>query len=457
MEIIKKSISLFRLGVLSNVLENLRKLEAWQWLDRDQLVNMQNMRLKRLLLHAYQHVPYYRGILSQAGVAKPNRDIDLRLYDQIPLLGKGLVRDRFEELKSDDLPRRKWYYNSSGGSTGEPVTLIQDTAYNSWTKASKMLFDRWSGYRLSDKKVRLWGSVRDLFNQSEQLKTRFMRWMKNDLWLNVFRMTPNEMRSHIEEINAFKPVQILAYAESIYELSRFIERENLQVHSPRAVMTSAGTLFPHMRKTIERVYKAPVFNRYGCREVGDIASECSLHSGLHIASPIYYLEVIKPDGTPAAPGQAGEIIITSLTNFAMPMIRYRIGDMGVRSESLCPCGRSWPLLKEITGRTTDVFVRQDGGIVSPQYLIHLVGVELNSGWIRKYQVIQEAHNRIRTLLVPTEPVEAPSIHFRKELGDITHAIQIAMGRSCRVKYDFVDDIAPNESGKYRYTISNITG
>ena len=194
---------------------------------------------------------------------------------KFPCLIKLIIRARFEDLKSDDLFKRKWHLNSSGGSTGEPVTFIQDKEYHYWTTAIKILYDSWTGYSIGDRKIRLWGSIQDLSLVEESFKNRLIKWIDNNVCLNAFRMTPAEMEAYVKKINEFKPIQILAYAESIYELSRFIEDEDLWIYSPRAIMTSAGTLFPHMRDTIGRVFKAPVFNRYGSREVGDIACECS--------------------------------------------------------------------------------------------------------------------------------------------------------------------------------------
>lgn len=438
-----------------DTLRYLKQLEHWEWLDNSRSSSLQKDRLKKLIIHAYRHVPYYREVIGN-NVVDSSGEVNLKYFDQIPLLDKATVRTRFEDLKSDDLSRRRWHHNSSGGSTGEPVTFIQDKEYYFWTTAIKILYDSWTGCSIGDRKVRLWGSIQDLSFADESLKNRLIKWMDNSARLNAFRMTPAEMEAYVEKINEFGPVQIIAYAESIYELSRFIEDKGIRVFSPQAIMTSAGTLFPHMRETIGRVFKAPVFNRYGSREVGDIACECPHHFGLHVCSPTHYVEILRPDGSPADPNEMGEIVVTSLVNYAMPMIRYRIGDMGIWSDQACSCGRGWPLIKEISGRITDVFLRKDGGIVSPEYLIHLIGVELNNGWIRRFQAIQEDYNHLRILIVTGEPVDNPKAYYGNEISKISEGIHLVMGQDCRVEYEFVNDIAPAVSGKFRYTISKIS-
>lgn len=449
---LKRSLSKLRLSIVSNVFGKLKLLQQWEWLDLSQTLALQQKRLRQILAYAYQNVPYYRDTLMEVGAIDNSGEVNLDRFTRIPLLGKETIRGRFEDLKSEDLSQRRWYQNSSGGSTGEPVTLIQDKEYHEWVKAIKMLDDIWSGYSLSEKKIMLWGSERDIFVGKEKVKTIIIRYFENLTLLNAFRMTPEDMLAFVHKINLLKPVQILTYVESIYELSRFIEREGLQIYSPRSIMTSAGTLFPHVRETVERIFQAPVFNRYGSREVGDIACECDHHAGLHVCAPTIYLEILKSDGSPANSGELGEIVITCLHNYAMPLIRYRIGDMGIWANQPCPCGRSWPLLKEVVGRVTDVFLKNDGSRIHGEYFTHLFYFQ---DWVEKFQVIQIEYQFIRVKIVPREWTKNPRKSYEQEIEMIAEKILLVMGPKTKVDFDFVDDIAPTDSGKYRYTITKI--
>jgi len=433
-----------------DVVKNLRMVEQWQWLSPEESRVLQDERLRKLIQYAYAHVPYYREILPAAGVISKSSRVDVGKLSNIPLLNKAIIRARFDDLTTDELEQRKWFVNTSGGSTGEPIKLIQDREYDSWNRAIKLLHNLWTGYAPGSGEARLWGSRQDLLIGRETTWTYVSRWLKNEIWLNAFAMTPEEMRAYIRQINALKPGQILAFAESIYDLARLIEREGLFIHKPRSIISSAGTLYPHMRETIERVFQAPLFDRYGSRELGSIAFECNWHCGFHVSSPTHYIEVLREDGMPAPANEVGEIVVTVLTNYAMPLIRYRVGDMGMWADSQCGCGRGWPLLKEITGRVTDRFLKRDGTMIWGTFFTTLFW---GQDWAEKVQVVQEDYEHIRVIVVRSANCAGEDV--KRGLSFVSEKIYSTMGRDCQVDFEFVDEIAQTPSGKFRFAISKL--
>ncbi|MGQ9581827.1 MAG: phenylacetate--CoA ligase family protein [Armatimonadota bacterium] len=435
-------------------LATLKYLQHIEGLSEDALVDLQEERVRAILRHAYTNVPYYKRLIEKhGGIRAIENSSAIATLQRLPFLTKKLIRENWEDLKSHDLSERKWYYNTSGGSTGEPVRLIQDHVYHQQAQALKELYDLWTGYWVGAPKVILWGSERDILQGKERWKVRFGRWLRNERWLNAFRMKPADMNDFVKIINVIRPVQILAYAEAMYELAKFIEQERLNVHSPHAIMTSAGTLYNYMRETIQRVFGAPVFNRYGSREVGDIACECEVHQGLHVCPVMYYVEILREDGSPARPGEVGEVVVTSLTNYAMPLIRYRIGDMAAWAETSCSCGRSWPLLKEVTGRVTDTFVSASRTKVNGEYFTHLLYFR---DWIKKFQFVQESYTRIRLLIIPAIPTDQAKYVVEQERAALLAKVRAVMGPECILEIELVDDIPLSPSGKYRYTISKVS-
>lgn len=436
----------------ASVRHELGALRAAEAANAERARELQAKRLAALLRHAVQHVPYYRD----AGVDRVGLDDDLGAFGllrRFETLEKSVLRRSFDALKSDDLADRRWSVNTSGGSTGEPTRFVQDAAYGRWRRATKLLFDRWTGYRPGMPKVVLWGSERDLFQGRDGLRVRIVRSLRNEHFLNAFRMSPADMRAFAERITRVRPVQIRGYATSLYEFARFLQREAIEVPAPVAVLSSAGTLRHDMRESIAAAFGAPVYDRYGSREVGDVACEFVPREGLCISPLTHVVELLRSDGGAAEPGEVGEVVVTSLTNYAMPLIRYRIGDMAVWDDRPVPPGRpAWPRLREIVGRTTDVFRRADGGIVVPEYLIHMIGVVLNRGAIERFQVVQERHDHVRVLIVTSGPEDfGPD-----DTAELAAKIRHVMGADCRVDVERVDRLEPSPSGKFRTTISKVS-
>ena len=401
--------------------------------------------LVKILNHCKQNVPYYSAFIREMDDSYQQEP---ELYLQrLPVLTKEIIRANFAHLASRDLSHRKWAYNTSGGSTGEPIKLIQDRAYTDRQMAVQMLSFDWAGRAFGEPAVRVWGSERDVLQGSAGLKMKMLNYLTNDQYLNAFRMTPVNMRAFINELNARRPQLIIAYAQAIYELAKFAEREAISVVPQVAILTSAGTLHRFMREKIEAVFQCKVYDRYGSREVGDIASECNAHAGLHVFPWTNYVEVVDDDGQPVPNGVVGNILITSLINFAMPLIRYAIGDRGVLCASDCACGRRGQMLQKVLGKSVDAFRAADGTLVDGEYFTHLLYFK---EWVHKFQVIQKERSLVVFRIAPA------GLSYRlQELDEIAEKTKVVMGTVCKIKFEFMDDIPPSATGKYRYTISEV--
>lgn len=425
------------------VARRLRLLKQWQWLDHDQTEALQKKHLSALLRHVQQHVPYYHERLAPLVV---DGKVDLTRFHEIPLMSKTLLQVHAEELRSDDLEQRRWHISSSGGSTGEPVPFVVDADSEAWGVASRILFNQWMGYSPGAPLIQIWGHHQG----HTRLRHRLGRWINGEVSYNTIYLSSEKLHAIVRKINTMCPNQITGFPESIFELARFIEEQQLSIqHSPTSILTTGGTLYPLMEETIERVFGSPIFNRYGSREAGNVACDCERHAGLHVCQPTHYVEILRDDGTPAPPGEPGEIVVTCFFNYAMPFIRYRIGDVGVWAEQLCTCGRSWPMIQEIVGRTNDFFVRPDGALVYPTVLSRFLRRDMS---IRRYQVIQKERDYVQVKVVPTR-TEADFLEtWRQEVID---KVRQELGENCKVELLYVDHIEPTPLGKHRYLISEV--
>ena len=438
-------------GALTKSLVHVRQLREAQWWEKSQVQQTQWQLLTDLVSHAISHVPYYDDVLADTELARGGI-LSAAEFVTMPLLDKEILSERFESLKANDTRRVKQQVNTSGGSTGTPARFLQDSEFYDWSRGVKIFFDEWTGYRLADRRAILWGAERDLLDGRRDVRKQARDWLTNSLLLNSFSMGAEEMERYLVNIEEFKPTQILAYAESIYELARYAESQRRHISSPPvAVMSTAGTLTAEMRRTIEQVFRCPVFNRYGSREAGDIACECFERQGLHVSPLTHYLEILDERGEPVRAGEIGEIVVTVLRNYSMPLIRYRIGDMATWALEPCSCGREWPLLGRVAGRVSDHFATSDGRLVHGEFFTHLM---YHRSWARKFRFIQQAFDLVE-LKVQLAPGYDPTDQvILADLHEIKADVRRALSDTAQLQTTFVDSLKPTGSGKFRYTISH---
>jgi len=415
---------------------------------REELVNFQQKYLSNLFLHAYNNAPYYHDVFDGIGLVR-NGKVDLSKFEEIPILTKGTIRKHYAELISRDYGSRKWHYNSSGGSTGEPTRFIQDNLYKRWGNAT-------FHYYYKDilgidpdgcKKIVLWGSERDLLKGSVGWKAKIANWLTNTMFLNSFMMTEDDMQRYVDAINSHKPDLIRGYAGSLYALCSYAKRKNMKVHTPKVVVSSAEKLTDEMRLRLEEIFGTKVYDFYGSRETSNIAGECK-EGLMHIFNFQNYVEILDSQNQPVQEGQEGRVVITSLHNYSMPFIRYEIGDMAVRGLGKCACGSHLSALEKITGRVTDHFVKRDGTIVSGAALTLTFNLK---DWVSNFRIIQEDYERMRILVVPEGKVD------ESDQRDVENKLRFIMGQNCQISWDFVDAIPRTQSGKYLYIKSLVQG
>lgn len=431
-------------------------LERSQEIDRRHYDRIVDARLTAVVQHAYRNAPEWRRRLTAAGIDDTPTDIRGALR-RLPPLERSELQQSSPRWLSEDLETRRWYRNSSGGSTGEPVTLIQDMTYLRWARATKALFDAWSGYRTGMPKMVVWGSPRDSGEIS--LRQRTLRWLKNERWFDAYRIDDAAIAAWTAQLERTRPAQLLGYAESLDLWARILREQGRQVAGPTAVMTTAGVCTPDMRERIAAGFNAPVFDRYGCREVGDIAAQTRHHDGLVIPPWHVYVELLDADGRAVGPGEEGDVVVTSLTNYAMPLLRYRLGDRAcwardsaVIQEAVRPTGTHvWPALERLVGRTTDHLLAADGRFVHAGAIrTALYGLD----GLRLYQVEQNELDHVLVRVVPSPHTRSDrvSTSVQTRLRTLLHDL---LGPATKLTVQIVDDIAPTATGKHRHVICSV--
>jgi phenylacetate-CoA ligase len=415
----------------------LKQLERTQWLDRTRLLELQFARLRHHIEYAYAKTPYYRRLLD-AHELPPYRIQSPEDFRRVPPLTRELLRQNFDDLRPRGAPVGRVQRISTGGSTGAPVTLLVDVSVGI-DIAVRHRAHRWFGAEPGAREIVLWGSPIELGRQS--LARSLRDWFVNSKLLSAFDLGEEALARYARAIDRHQPEVLYGYASALYVLARYLARVGWHPNwRPKAVFTTAEPLLDFQRRTIESVFECPVAVEYGARDAGHLADECP-HGSLHIPAECTLLEI---EGRTA--DGLGEILVTNLYSPAMPIIRYRTGDMGELDHRACPCGRSLPLLKRVEGRRTDFLVTPGGRIVHALGVIYVLR-EVET--VREFQVVQEAVDRVCVDVVPTPAFSDD------ERATIERRIRTLLGREVDVMIRTVEGIRRAPSGKFRYVISRV--
>ena len=418
----------------SRHLEYLRLLEQTQFDPPEVVRARQLVALKVQLRHAYDTVPYYRDAWQLAG-AHPQEVKTLADLEAFPILTKAHIRAHERDLLSTAYDPAKLRLKRTSGSTGVPLNIRMDEPAMQWKTACTIRSDQWSGYRLGQRVAKVWGNPE---YRHEGLKGRLRNFFYDRaVYLDTLNLTDERIATFVASLRRHRPGLIFGHAHSVYLLACAMKKAGVADVRPNGIISTAMLLHDWQRTTIEQVFGCPVTNRYGCEEVSLIASECELHQGLHVNADSVYTEI----------GPGGKLLVTDLTNRAMPLIRYQIGDVVVGSGRSCQCGRGMPMLERIEGREADYVVTPSGGLISGISLTENFALLIPGA--AQVQIVQESVHHLRIRLVADDQFGDQS---QRMIGKLVHDM---FGPTVRYDVELVDAIPQEPSGKYRFCISKV--
>jgi len=423
-------------------LRELRELEKSQYLELKDLRVLQSAKLRRLLKHAMGTCDFYREKYADLAVDAAN--ISIEELSRLPLLTKAEVRNRSSDMLSSAIPRDALFESRTGGSTGKALVLHFDKRCQEMRNAASMRADRWSGWDLGEMTAAVWGNP----PYPETWRARFRNLLlERTMYLDTMQMSPESVQAFAEEWRARRPAIIFGHSHSVYILAKFIDDLQILGVRPRAVISTSMMLLPNERAVIERVFSCRVFNKYGCEEVGLIASECEVHDGMHVNEEHVIVECVDDEGRPVDNGVPGNIVVTDLSNFGMPMIRYRIEDVAVMSAGACSCGRGSRRIQALVGRVADFLVRQDASLVAGVSLVERTLTSIPG--LDQMQIVQNQLDEIQISVVPGAAYNEAS---RRALEDEFRQV---FGESVRLEIRKVEAIPQEGNGKYRFSICKV--
>ena len=390
-----------------------------------------------ILLKSAVDIPYYAdnwsALEKQAALAGQ--------LDALPLLEKESLRQNPRAFLRQDLGTVRELVFHTSGSTGTPVASI-------WTieelRRSLALREarsaRWAGVSFSRPRATFSGRLVEPDPESCGPFYRYNR-AERQVYLSPFHLRPDTAGKYIEALYKHKTEWLTGYAVSFYLLAKFILERQISVPKLNALITTSEKVTPGMREIMEKAFRCKVFEEYSTVENALFASECEF-GRLHISPDVAVVEILRPDGSPTAPGEVGEVVTTNLSRSYQIFIRHRLGDLAAWSEEPCPCGRHMPIIKEVIGRIEDVVIGPDG-----RRMVRFHGIFVNQPHIQMGQVVQEDLTRIRVKVVPSQGFGP------EDVEEIILRVHQRLGNKVEVIVEQVATIPLTVAGKYKAVIS----
>lgn len=425
----------------AKILELYRQYEASQWWPADALRQGQFTELARLVEHARQHVPFYTDTPGRLP-SVINGAIDEAAWRALPFLTKEQVRAGFGQLKSRRVhPGVTVYSQWTTGSVGQPLEVLKTSANNLRFRAIKLRMLRWHGYdpmgKICEIRRPYWNKET---NQSLTHRIPVWEWPFADLFptgpqVGISTFADIETQMHFLEAEA--PNYLLTFPSNLRLLVRAFRRAGKRLPSLRFVRTMSERVAPDLRRECREALGVPIMDGYGSEEAGFIALQCPEHDHYHVQSEMNLVEVLRDDGTPCQPGETGRVVVTPLYAYAMPLLRYDLGDYAEVGEP-CPCGRGLPVLRQIHGRQRETLILPTG---ERRYSILTGPIFEGLHAVIQYQIIQKTRTLLEVHLVTERPLEKP------ETALIIDRLTTQVGPTFEIRLVYVPQIPRFPSGK----------
>lgn len=419
-----------------------RSLERSQWMPGPAIEDLQFLSLQRLISHAYEQCPYYRGEWDRLGL-RPHQLRSPTDVSRWPVIDRDTIREHRMAMRARGNAGRL-ITKATGGSSGVPLQFDLDVNSNDRRTAAWHRGYAWAGAAPGTRQLYLWGVPLGRRTLHAAIKDRLYHSLHRRRIVSCFEMEEALTERFAAEIERCRPDAIVAYTNPMYEMARRLnELGRPPKFAPAAIVLGAEKLYPFQREQIERTFRAPVFETYGSREFMLIGAECDRHSGLHLTSEHLLVEVLDDAGRATPPGAEGNVVITDLYNYGMPFIRYANGDRAIAGFGSCPCGRGLPLLRSVVGRRLDVLAATGGRLIPGEFFPHLIK---DFPAVRRFQVVQEDAARVRFMLQAPDLAEGDRLRLEQR-------VRAALGPEVRVDFEPIGHVPLSASGKLQVVIN----
>jgi len=425
-----------------SVVKNLPGLMRSMTISPEKIQEIQLYRLQTIIAHAYQTTAFYRETMDHLGI-KPRDIHSIKDMQHLPIISRADVKEHFHEMLARGVDLGKCKVTHSSGTTGEPVEYAYDHDALNFARALKVREKLWCGVRPGDRWINIAMTRKRGGHQitGGNWRTFLKFYAAKGLDVDVIE----DLDVQVRQIREFAPTVLQAYPTSLHAVALEMRRRHISDWKPHLLFTVAELLGEETRLLVREVFGMEIMDIYGLIEVGDVGWQCRRAGEYHINADAILVEFLN-DGKPVAPGEVGEIVVTSLYNKAMPLIRYRSSDAGRPSDGRCDCGCNLPTMKVIDGKMLDFLVLPDGKLVSPH--VPKKALLFISG-IARFQIVQHTVSELDVLCEVSPDWNEDTPH------QIEAALRPVVGPTVRITPRQVECIERSKSGKIKVIVSHV--
>ena len=420
-----------------SMMRRLKFLEKAQFWSNKELFNHQNQDLQSLIRTAYDEVPFYRDLMLQRGIL-PSEILSAEDLTKLPVVTKNMLSDAYPGRVTRKTGQ-KTYESRTSGSTGKNFSVLEDAETAGWYRASFLLALEWSGWKIGEAHLQAGMTL------TRSVDRRLKDMLLGCHYVSAYQLDDAHLDAILNTIENKRLQYVWGYPGSIYHLAKRAEEAGWN-RPLRAVSTWGDSLYPAYRSLIERVFQCQVFDTYGCAEGFQVAAQCE-YGSYHIHALDVIVEYLDDNDQLVPEGEVANLVITRLHPGPMPLIRYKVGDLGISAASKsCPCGRELPLLQSIQGRNADMVTTPSGNRLIVHYF---TGILEHFTEIDVFQVEQDRLDHIIVRIVPNVEI-VPTMKEK-----IIQALKEKGAQELEVDIEVVRSIPLSPAGKHNFVINTM--
>ncbi|HDR8128710.1 TPA: phenylacetate--CoA ligase family protein [Bacillus cereus] len=428
----------------NEIKQRLEWLNETQWWTPKQLQELQFEKFKQTIEHAYNTVPYYKRLFEERDIT-PNDISSFKDIKKLPLLTREKLLDNQNMLVSTEADYDTLQTNFSSGSTGRRAEFKQDVNFRLWMKAHQLRTYQWcNNWDLGKPFVLLWGS--EIYWSFKEVIDKAENLMTNRKEFNTFNLSKDLISDFLIKLCKYKPYLVSTYTNAMYLIAKEAEKQNLQIEGLKAIQATSEPVPIAMRKDMRRIFNCEVYDKYGSRETNIISHESPNHEGNLIQVENVFVEFLNEKGEDCQPGEKGRIVVTTLNNLSMPLIRYETSDLASPLEGYCSSGLGFPRMSDVHGRIQDLILTPSGEHIDAYFFSFLFMRFKEIHW---FQVVQQ---KIDHLLIR---LYVPNGVSQSILDEITNRIHHHTGFPYNLEFEKLNKMPESPTGKFRLCISEL--